>query len=389
MTSYTLSLLLVLFMLVISNARFMFLQKVKADSLSVMPLVAFLISLLIIFAYGIPTQSFLVALLALFVTIWNVRAMLRFFSRVVIDHYEPLFILISSINLLLCIAGIVFVFYFSPRKTDLKKYGVTESVYKFTGNFDDGFREISNPFELNTATLWKFEKEAVVPAKVDGDAEDASVQESAAEIAEDTAGVAEGASEPTEDASLLIEKQTPRKIVLFVPPKTAVKDTYMPFFAKLARDGYTVYTAEFHDKKERLFNSFADARFLRQETFIATRMASQETGSALLRSAKVLLESEYENLIKMAEISAEDFVFLVTEEDLAEILPKVQVQYSELLDGCMDISYARGYSTPGYGPVENTSPFLAYLLGKKKDNTFYMASHIAGELEKPMEACMF
>ena len=382
MTSYTLSLLLVLFMLVISNARFMFLQKVKADSLSVMPLVAFLISILIIFAYGISTQSFLVALLALFVTIWNVRAMLRFFSRVVIDHYEPLFILISSINLLLCIAGIVFVFYFSPRKTDLKKYGVTESVYKFTGNFDDGFREISNPFELNTATLWKFEKD-------ESEAESVSRPENASETPETAAGALEDASEPTEDATLLIEKQTPRKIVLFVPPKTAVKDTYMPFFAKLARDGYTVYTAEFHDKKERLFNSFADARFLRQGTFIATRMASQETGSALLRSAKVLLESEYENLIKMAEISAEDFVFLVTEEDLAEILPKVQVQYSELLDGCMDISYARGYSTPGYGPVENTSPFLAYLLGKKKDNTFYMASHIAGELEKAMEACMF
>ena len=344
MTGKTLSELLILFLLFLSCSRFIFIKNVKQDSLSVVPFFAFIVSILNFFAFGLSAELILVSMLSFFVMIWNVRAVLRFFSKLVIDHYSFLFIFISSVNLILVILTGIFVFHFSPKPCNLKKYNTQVETIKYTGNFKDGFKVITNPLQKNTALLYKYTN------------------------------------------SLMDYSTSQNKIILFIPPKTATQEIYLPFFAKLSKDGFIVYSAEFYDSEERLYDSNYDARFLRRAKSLAERLKSQKNFSELLKAKQNYLFSEFETLIKLSGVTEEDEVFIVTEEDLADILPSVYSTYIDLIDGGYDLATAHAYTTRGYGPVENTDPFIAYLLKQKKDNTFYMSSHIALEMEKALES---
>src|SRR5574344_1342521 len=87
MTDQTISELLVLFLLAIACARIFFHTQVKSDTLSVLPLVAFCVSILAIVAWGLSLIELVNLILSFFITLWNIRALLRLNAQLVIDHY--------------------------------------------------------------------------------------------------------------------------------------------------------------------------------------------------------------------------------------------------------------------------------------------------------------
>lgn len=383
MASHFISEILVLFLLLLSSARFIFITRVHSDSLSIVPFVAFIISLLNILAWGLYALDILICLVSFFVAIWNLRALLRFLSHLVIDHYGPWFILISIINLLLIIAMTFLVIYFRPGMVNFKKYGVTYESKTYHGSFAEGFDLVENPFDLSSAQVWNYEK-IMEPQKeeVQSEEEAQSQEETVSE------------EKPQSEEVALKEEITPeekteaRKIILFIPSKLASPEIYEGFYAKLAKDGYSVYTAEFNTKEQTYFKGIKNFRMFRRFFFINYYYKEGAASyTELLKQNREKLKAEFNSLIKIVSPSKEDFVFIVTEEDPAEILDEVQSENAELIDGCYALSETSGYMTSGWGPVENTEPFSARILGVERDGSMYMSSHLASELEKTVVMC--
>ena len=127
MTDQTISELLVLFLLAFSCARIFFHFQVRSDTLSILPLVSLIISVLNFFAWGISAVDLVVFLLAFFITIWNIRALLRLNAQLVIDHFGPLFTIVSIVNLVLVIAVGIIIFKYRPVPVNKQKEAVSET----------------------------------------------------------------------------------------------------------------------------------------------------------------------------------------------------------------------------------------------------------------------
>ena len=341
MANHFISELLVLFLLLLSSSRFLFIKEVQSDALAIVPLVAFLVSVLNILAWGLTAFDFLISALALFVAIWNVRALLRFLSHLVIDHYGFSFVLISIVNMVLVIACLVLAVYFRPALVSLKKYGVTLSSTSYHGNFKEGFNSDDNPLKVNTAQVWKYEKT---------------------------------------DKEESVEKN---KVILFIPSKLSAPEVYEAVCAKLAKDGFLVYVGEFNTPEQKYFGNSMDFRSFRRFGFnYVFFKRGEEEYKKILKDNRSLLIDECNSLIKLSGVREEDFVFFVTEKDDAEIFIEVQEANRNLLDGCYEFAETSAYNTKGFGPIENTEPLTARFMGVERDGSLYMSSHMASELEK-------
>ena len=52
------------------------------------------------------------------------------------------------------------------------------------------------------------------------------------------------------------------------------------------------------------------------------------------------------------------------------------------------MSAVEGYDTKGFGPVEETDPVIALLLGKEKEHKMYVSNHAANALEQLIKQSM-
>ena len=255
-----------------------------------------------------------------------------------VDHYNPLFILISIINIIPTAILLAAIFYFRPAEVNLKKYDVTRETKFLTGNISEGLKEIETPLEKKTVKLTTY-----VPKEHNG------------------------------------------KTVLFVPPKTTDSTTYQPFFAKLAHDGYLVHTIDCYMNEISWMDGIAGLDVFTKFNFIKLKRSGEENYKKYIIHHPFNYMREYEAIVQASNVKKEDFVFLVTEQDYGSIMPRIQSAHNDVIDGTFDLSTIKSYSTPGYGPVEQTNPLLANVLGKERDHTAYMASHIAKELEKVID----
>ena len=337
MTYQTLSELILLILLAVSSGRIFFIKNARLDPLSAVPLVTLVFSVLLFFAFGISIFEVIIFLLSLFVTIWNVRALLRFKAKLVVDHYGLSFVLISILNLILIITTGIFVWIYRPAKIDLKKFNVEVSVKNYSGTLDGGLTEYANPLRLKSATVKKY---------VSKDEDDTE----------------------------------PKKILAFIPSESSRVDFYEPFFVKLAHDGFTVYAATFSTRDLHYFNSIFDMEPLRSSLFIKHRYLDHDAYEKALENQTENLAREFIAFLKIIPSEPGDSIFLsgdgVPQASFAAAGKNRNVR------GSFDLSKITTYSTPGYGPVESTYPVLAKLLGFERDDGFYMASHIAGSLEK-------
>lgn len=340
MTNQTLSELLLLLFLVIACSRIFFIKNVRSDPLALLPLIALILSVCNIFAWGVSIPELAVCLLCFFVTIWNFRALLRLNGALIIDHYSIRFILISILNLILALLLAAALFMLRPVRTNLKKFGVTKETRELTGSFSTGFTAPTRPFEKTSAFLTTFR--------------------------------AQGNGQP-------------KGTVLLVPNECATAAIYEPFCAKLARDGWTVHAAEFYADDAPWLGGNQDLRVLRRLFLCLARLEGEDSYAPLAALRTERLVQAFRALLELTSPAEDDTVFLVCDGGTQEAFFQVQKE-SSVTDGSFDLSDIASYPTKGYGPVEQTDPLLAAVLGQKRDGSLYMASHIATVLEEHMQA---
>ncbi len=340
MAQQTIGELTILFMLLISSARVFFIHSERKDPLSIAPLVALVCAVLSIFAWGLSVQEIIVLGLSFWVFIWNFRALIRLNESLIIDHYSPPFILISSVNCLLAVIALLFVFYFRPVSMNLKKAGVERQVSHLCGNMAEGFTESENSFAKRTLDLTCYR-----PAE---------------------SGGAE-------------QKGT----ILFLPSECATVSLYEPFLAKLARDGYTIYGADPYGDDTKPVPTPAYGRELRRFTFVRARLADSEDYRSWCGEKKqALYLSLFESLERLVPA---DGSLIVVGDGLPKELYVSLIWKDERFSRCFDIASINEYKTPGWGPVEQTDPLLASILGFPRDGALYTSNRMASVLEQMIE----
>lgn len=340
MAQQTYSELLLLFFLLISCLRAFFSRSARQDPVACIPLITLLLSILNIFAWGLFTQEIIVFILALSVFIWNFRALLRLNAKLIVDSYSGLFIIASTFNTILILIAAVFIVYFRPVKLDLEKYDVTKTVKAYTGSFSTGFSDNILPFERKTAFVTSYE------------------------------------SKKTQDKN--------KKIILFIPSEASKTQLYDPFFMKLARDGFTVYSADFYCPDAKWFASYKDHKSLRMHFMRFRKLFNQDLYKKATENKTEIVSKQFEALIEIVKPLQNDFVFLVGDEGIHKALFNTQKNATNVC-GSFDLADIKSYTTKGYGPLEQTDPFFAFMLSLKRDSSLYMANHLANVLEAEIE----
>ena len=336
LTQETMGELIILLLLIISCARIFFIHDARTDPIATLPTVSLVLSCLFIISWGLSLQSFIVLVLSFSVFLWNFRALLRLNDNLIVDHYGVLFILSSLINLLLLLPAFAFIVYFRPVPVNLQKYGVlkTQSAYSrlSDGNFDDEERL----FEKKTAFFSRY-------TSADG--------------------------------------EKTGQTILFMPSECAASSLYEPFLVKLARDGNTVYAADFYGKSFCRDGKTPYWKPFRRATFCYMRLRKPDEYKAWEESEKAdyFIEMAHSLLSLVAKESTGPVV-LVGDSIPPQVFLGIQ---KDILPVCatVDIATLKDNPAPGWGLVEHTDPLLATVLKLRRDASLYTANHLAVELE--------
>ncbi len=340
-TYQTLSEMTILLLLILSCMRIFFIHGERRDSLAIVPVFSFVLSVLNIFAWGCSPQEVLVFIMAFSVFFWNFRALLRISDNLIIDHYGPLFILISAIHLVILIPLTAAVFQLRPVPVNIHKYKVKKTVEHLYGTMKDGYRSPVQSLENKPDMIGK--------------------------------GIIITTYEPTNGVS--------KRKILFVPGECTNTSIYEPFFVKLAHDGNTVISADFLSNDSWYKQTAAFSPLLRRSTFLYMSIQKREEYAQWQETDKdAFFEKQYRSLLKTVNPAKEEQVIVVGDGMSTQMYLDL-LKTEENIDTCIEMTTFTTYTTPGYGPVEQTDPLVALALGYKRDSSMYMSNHIAGILE--------
>lgn len=337
MCDQTISELLILFIILYSLLRIFFKTKFKADSIAILPVVALTFSILSILAWGITQIELVIFILAFFNTIWNFRAIIRLKARLIVDQYSILFILVSLLNIVLTLGMAVIIFVNRPVRCEPKKYGVSMSEYYYKGSFEKGFTQYQKGFGYPAVKIRCYNPEEYYADQ--------------------------------------------RVTLFFIPEKSTSIRTYEPYLIKLSQCGYTVYAAEFFSPDRTYSGKIKDISLLRSFVLHLKQLSSAEEYETLFKTKKFYLAEEYTTLASLAgTISVKgDFIFIGDKIQAKGFdIPQTGINAPSLT---IDLSKMNGYTSAGFGPVEQTDPLTGRFLGLKRDHSMYMSAHLAKETE--------
>ena len=355
MDSQLLSELTILFLLLLASARIFFKHSERKDPLSIVPFIALVCAVLNLAAWGVRVQELLLMCLSFWVFIWNFRALLRLNQSLIIDRHSPLFILISSVNCVLTLLITAFVVYFRPVTLDLAKEGVEKQTTRFCGNLTDGFTESTAAGTSNPSDILDALKE---PKTLD------LTCYRSAEKAPDAAGT--------------------KGTIVFLPAECASVSLYEPFLVKLARDGYTVYSADFFSSDVLLNTDIPCPRETKRFLFVRGKLSNSTEYQAWCEEKKQdRFISMYET---METLIPADEKLIIVGDSLPKNLYTSLLWKNTRFARCFDIANISDYKTPGWGPVEQTDPLLAFILGFARDGARYTSNRTASVLEQTIEA---
>lgn len=345
MCDQTISELLILFIILYSFLRIFFKTKIKADSIAILPVVSLIFSLLSILAWGVTETELIVFFLAFFNVVWNFRAIIRLRARLIVDQYSVLFVLASLINIVLVIGAGIFIFLYRPVRCEPKKYNVSATEYYYKGSFDKGFTQYQKGLGFPAAKIKRYTPEEYYADQ--------------------------------------------RVTLFFIPEKSASIRTYEPYLVKLSQCGYTVYTAEFYSPDRIYAGKGKDFYLFRSFIFHLMQEHKEQEYDSLLKSKKYFAAEEYKALTSIAgTISVKgDFIFIGDKTEAYSFdVPQPEANAPSLV---IDLSKSEGYTTPGYGPIEQSDPVTGLFNGLKRDHSMYMSAHLAKETEALVKDYIF
>ena len=353
--------LLILFFLLLTNLRVLFVKREKKDSIVVLAPFSLLLVVIQIFSWGLDFLNAYILLLSLLVILTNFHALFRYSEKLYIDHYSGFMMLGATLTTLLTLFGIAVAILFFPGHFSGKKLGITESKHYYEGSFRTEFSE-KTLFGKTNAVIYEF-----VPEISDDDSEQEHLQSQA----------------QTQSQSFV-----PQKTLLLIPDKRSDTEFYESYLQMLASKGYRVYSADFFVKDSRWTENHAEIRFSRQFLLILYQLF----GKYDLYSQKKLIEYNTTQEIEAAfSILQRDFdlnepVFLITDEMTAPAGNLYKFRNPARISGGLNLASVSGYKTPGYGFIAFNNPLLAKILGISKDKDADEIEAVVDETMKAVEA---
>lgn len=319
--------LLILFLLILNCSRMFFLKYGKVDSLTILAPICVILSVLQILAWNANFFSIILLIISVFAFFVNFRALLRFLSRLYVDHYSAAFKTGAMIVLILSVCEVAAIIYFFPANFNLSRRNVKKETTRLSGSFSGGF-EKSGFFAISDGTVFKYE------------------------LKNQTSGKENPAKNP----------------IIIIPDKRADSESYEPLAILLAEKGFTVYSADFYSNDLRWFHNAADSKYLRRMFMRFDYRKNPVQFNAKKEFFSYNSGKEIEAVVKFAENeNPDEKVFVISDWMSENALEDFAKQNKERVSGTMKLSEQAEYKTKGFGFVHFTEPFIEYIFGPQKN----------------------
>lgn len=338
--------LLVSLLLMFCSARIFFIKREKIDTLSSLSVVAVAVSAAQIVFMSADCVSLALFVVAVFSFITNIHALSRLREKLVVDHYNALFIVFSLISLLCSLFLFALIIYFADTTVTparMRKMGITLETLRYNGNFADGFAKCK-PFEKSNALIQIYS-----PVRS---------TEIGTEISKD------------DDMAATVSEQHTRcnrtPVVILATDKRAGIAGYQTYMALLAAKGYTVVTGEFSEGR------WLDAVWMPQFGAVSFRRLVMVL-SWLFDKAEFEKQHEFYTFAVIKEIQAlldiaaalyGDGARCLVSDQMSSVAVKTASNWATNAGG-KDIStfdLTEVLTSPGLGFVQQADPLLAWML---------------------------
>lgn len=338
--------LLIFLLLFITNIRVFFVSHVRRDPLVVLAPLVFALSILQIIACGIDAFTILGFILSFLVFISNFHAMFRYSERLYIDHYSIVMKCWAAITVILSIIAMTGLCIFAPVELKNTNLGVEETSTRYKGSFRAGF-EPASIINTSNAVFYEFS-----PA-----------------------------------APLGQEKPDSKEIILFIPDKRGDTAHYRPYLQLLAKEGYTVCSADFYADDLKWLHSIGDTKVLRRLFCVFSSCTRNQQFMSQREFYAFNITQEYKALLDMMKDTyGYNTKFYLISDVMGNIAIKdIYKTNSNNLKGIFSIDSISEYKTAGYGCIEQTDPLLALYLGLKTDSSLATPKKLVEETIKFME----
>lgn len=328
--------ILIYLMVGFSCARVFFIREARIDSFAVLPLLSFLVSIVTFAIWGLNTWTILGMILAFVCLMTNLRSIYRLVARLYVDHYNPLFVAFSVVQLLVAVAALAGVFYFRPVKFDDK---VIEDL-----------RLTEQHIEYKRTNYVIFESSK--------------------------------------------NKGEPKKVILFIPTATSSIEDYQSYFSFMVSKGWTVISSEFYAGKLRsssekgfFENNFCNIKLIRNSLAILMWVVDRDGFEKLCsRFCPVVAENYVKMYYDAADILGIGSEFYVVTDGLKE---DAAVMLNEKLEdkvkGFFALESVEEYKTSGFGFIEQTDVLIATRFNVKRDKTYAVPKLAAEKTIKAFE----
>lgn len=312
--------LLVCFFLLLSHLRIFFTQQEKNSGLCLLSPIAFIIALLDFLAYDANIFSCALCVFSFLAFIFNVRALLRFFSSLYVDRYSVVFVVFSVFMVISSLALAVAIFYFSPVRMRPVDLGVSEKEIRLSGSMRSGFLK-SNMFEFASAYVTVCEPDDF--------------------------------SEKSESP-----------IVLLFPDKRGDIKAYRPYMLELSKLGYTVAGADFYTDELDYLPSASNKKLFRRLAFSVNSLRDSEF---LKENSDKYTKLELQEIFELVKFAQKEFgnerkIFFVADGMTCEAAKNYAEENGSVIEGVFIMNDNSYYKTSGFGLVEQTNPLMAKLV---------------------------
>lgn len=391
---------LILILLFSSGIRVLFIKNPRVDAFAVIPVFAFLISLLLIPIWGITVQNLVIIVLSALFFLTNVRALFRVSSNLIVDNYTLAFIIANFIELLLLIATIAFVVLSAPVRCKLKDFGTQKEKVYLTGTLAAGIRKgdffegdafsgilyIYKPLQEISAT----EKPAASSAEGTAAGAASAVSTTVADTASasGTANAASIASAPVSTAPSVPVIQEPaqentseRPIIVFAGTSVGTVEQYEPYILFLSKSGFTVCAADLYTRDMHIYEGASNRRFARRIRTLYNYVQDKTEFEATKKKELLLSRQKYERLTELVlDLFGESqTVYYITDGVSFDTINAVIEAFPKNAVGFYSLNRIPEYKTQDFGFIQQTDILLAKYFSMKRDSSFFIPRYVANK----------
>ena len=332
--------LLIIVILLLANGRILFLKNAKKDSLVILSPLGVLLSIIQIFNWGVDAVTFLTLFLSILVLLSNFHALFRYSERLYIDHYSILMKVWASITIIFALVLMAGTIFFVPVEYSNKELGVQERFLRYEGSFRSGFEEASI---IHSANIFVTECKPV--GKEDSKTKD---------------------------------------VVLLIPDKRADTYYYRPYIQYLAREGFTVLSADFFCKDCRWRHSVGDLKICRRTAMLIDWFLNNER---FWRQKEFYTYNCLQEINELGKFVGELYgpdtrLFIVTDVMATDAAMDYQEKNPERVMAVYDLQSIPQYKTAGLGIISQTDILTAMILGQERDKNGDITKQMVMETKK-------